>query len=261
MADVEQEKTGVNSQEASVDSPPAAAQVENANPPAEENSVADNKPENKVPQSRFNEVIEQRNKERELRERYESRIRDLESRQSVSPQQRESVVDREVKKLVAKHGMDEKAARDFVESAQAVSRAERQELERQMGQRDIMAWGERMAKDDPDYKALEPELDRAFAALPPQKQELIASDIDLLNMFYGNVKSSVAARKVKEAYQDGAKAAYEGKAAKQAVASIPGASANAKRGISRKDILNMSNEEYTKRLPEINEAIRNGTLK
>src|SRR3990172_7821907 len=108
MADVEQDKKDENSQKADVASSSTNAGAGNAKPPTDEKSVADRSPENRVPQSRFNEVITERNRERELRETYESRIRDLEARQSSRAATQESVVDREVKKLVAKHGMDEK---------------------------------------------------------------------------------------------------------------------------------------------------------
>ena len=72
MADVAPEQTDVNSQVADAVSSSADATVDvSTTPPAE--NVGETRPENKVPQTRFNEVIQERNSEREAREREKQR--------------------------------------------------------------------------------------------------------------------------------------------------------------------------------------------
>lgn len=261
MADVIPEQTDVNSQVADAVSSSADAQVEVANTPTAENAGAPKAPENKIPQGRFNEVIQERNSEREARERLEARIRELESARSEGPK-RPSVADLEVKRLVEKLGMEESAAREIVATYQNLSQAQRQEQEAQRMRVDADTWASRKAESDPVYKELEPELDRSYTSLSPQMQYNIAHSPEMLEMFYENVKAKHLGSKSKESYSKGAEDALKNKMTKQAVSSTPGASSSVgKTQLTRKGVDAMSTDEYIKRLPEINEAVRNGTLK
>ncbi len=261
MADVIPEQTDVNSQVVDAASSSADTQVDVANTPTAENAGAPKAPENKIPQGRFNEVVQERNSEREARERLEARIRELESR-GQEQVKRPSVADLEVKRLVEKLGMEESAAREIVSTFENLNQAQRREQAVARERMDAEAWAVQKAEKDPVYREIEPELDKAFSSLKPQMQQLIAQNADALEMFYEGVKLKHLGSKSKESYSKGAEEAYKNKAAKQAVSSVPGSSSSAgKTGLTRKGLAEMGNAEYMKRLPEINEAIRNGTLK
>src|SRR4051812_44258444 len=127
MADMVPEQTDVNSQKADAASSSADAKVDAANSPTAENAGA-TRPENKIPQGRFNEVIQERNTEREARERLEARVRELESGKS-EQFKRPSVADAEVQRLVKELGMEESAARSIVKTYENLSQAERHQQE------------------------------------------------------------------------------------------------------------------------------------
>lgn len=262
MADVITEQKDVNSQEVDAASSTATTQVDGANTPTVENTGATKTPENKIPQSRFNDVIQERNSEREARERLESRIRELESRGSVDQVKRPSVADLEVKRLVDKLGMEESAAREIVATYQNLNQAQRREQEVAQSRFQAETWAAQKAEKDPVYRDIEPELDKAFSSLKPEMQHFIAQNAEALEMFYDGVKAKHVGSKSKESYAKGAEDALKNKNAKQAVSSVPGSSSSVgKTQLTRKSLTEMGNSEYMKRLPEINEAIRNGTLK
>lgn len=262
MADEILNQTGANSQNADAASPSAEAQVEAPNSPTGEIPGGAKAPENKVPQTRFNEVIHERNRERELREQYEARIRELESQRSMGAPGKDAVVEAEVQRLVKTLDMSEEAARGIVETNRNLLRAEREQMAREQNRNELSQWAVRKAQADPMYKELDPELDRAFSSLPPQRQMKIANDPDLLDMFYENVKASVLLSKSKQSFEKGASQAYETKGAKQAVTSMPGGSSSVgKTALSRESLRKMSPEEYKRRLPEINEALIKGLIR
>lgn len=262
MADMVPEQTDVNSQVADAASSSADAQVEAPNTPTGELPVAAKAPENKIPQGRFNEVIQERNTEREARERLEARIRELESVRTEGAPKRQSVADLEVKRLVDKLGMEESAAREIVITYQNLNQAQRQEQEAQRMRVDAETWASRKAESDPVYKDLEPELDKSYSSLSQQMQYQIATNPEMLEMFYENVKAKHLGSKSKESYSKGVDDAYKTKMTKQAVSSAPGVSSSVgKTQLTRKSLADMSTAEYMKRLPEINEAISKGQLK
>ena len=264
MADVIAEQTDVNSQVVDAASSSADTQVNAANTPTVENTGAA-KPENKIPQSRFNDVIQERNSEREARERLERRIQELESRGSVEQPKRASVADLEVQRLVKELGMEEAAAKSIVQTYQNLSMAQRREQEAAQSRFQAENWAAQKAQNDPVYKDIEPELDRSFSSLKPEMQHFIAQNADALEMFYEGVKAKHASSKSKESYSKGTEDALKNKGLKQAVSSVPGASSQGgKTELTRKAIADMIKNDisqYVKRLAEINEAVRNGTLK
>ncbi len=263
MADMVPEQTDVNSQVADAVSSSADAQVVAANTPAAEHAVAA-KPENKIPQSRFNDVIQERNSEREARERLESRVRELESGKS-EQFKRPSVADAEVQRLVKELDMEESAARAIVKTYENLNAAQRRDHEVAQSRFQAETWATQKAEKDPLYKSIEPELDRSFSALKPEMQTFIASNADALEMFYDSVKSRHVGSQSKDSYSKGAEDALKNKLAKQAVSSVPGSSnSGGKTALTRKSIADMIKNDisqYVKRQAEINEAVRNGTLK
>lgn len=262
MADMVAEQTDVNSQVVDGASSSPEAQVDVANTPTAEQAGANKAPENKIPQGRFNEVIQERNSEREARERLEARVRELETMRSEGGTKRESVADLEVKRLVSKLGMEESAAREIVMTYENLNQHQRREQAAAQSRFQAESWATDKAKNDPVYEDIEPELDKSFSSLNPQMQGFIAQNADALEMFYESVKSRHLGGKVKENYSKGAEDAYKNKAAKQAISSIPGSSSSVgKTELSRKSIAEMSVQEYQKRLPEINEALNKGLLK
>ena len=262
MADMVPEQTDVNSQVVEAASSSAETQVIVANTPTVENTGAIKAPENKIPQSRFNDVIQERNSEREARERLEARIQELESARSESAPKRQSVADLEVQRLVKNLGMEEAAAREIVKTYQNLNQAQRREHEAAQSRFQAENWAAQKAEKDPVYKDLEPELDKSFSALKPEMQQFVAQNADALEMFYESVKSKHNGSKSKDSYSKGADDAYKNKMTKQAVSSVVGTSSSVgKTALTRKSLAAMPDAEYMKRLPEINEAIRNGTLK
>ena len=258
MADENVAQTDVNSQNGVAASSSASAPETVVTPPTGEIPATK---ENRVPQSRFNEVVQEKNRERELREMYEARIRELETRPSVQPQQ-ESVLEAQVKRLVKNLDMDEKAARELLSAQDAIAQSQRQQLEARQSQFQAEEWARNKAQNDSDWKDIEPELDKEFSRKTPQMQHAIASNREMLEMFYDSVKSKHLTGKAKEAYSRGSQAAYEAKQVKQAVSSTPGTSSGSQStALTREAINKMTPEEYRKRQPEINEAIRNRTLK
>lgn len=260
MADEQVAQTGGNSQEAPAATPSAEAQNVVATPPTGENPGANQGSENRIPQSRFNEVISERNRERDRVAQLESRLQQLESGAMGAPQ-KDPVIDAEVKRLVSRTGMSEEAAKEIVESSRNVARAERSQLELQQRMTQAEQWIAQKAQNDPMYKSLEPELDKSFNTLSPQMRRVISTDPEALEMFYDSVRARVSDGKAKEAFNKGASAAYENKATKAAVASVPGSGTSVKPALTREAIRKMSVKEFTERQSEINEAIKSGTLK
>lgn len=261
MADEVSEQTDVNSQVADAASSSAEAQVDVAKTPTAEDAGAAKGPENKIPQGRFNEVIQERNSEREARERLEARIRELELSRS-EPVKQTSVADLEVKRLVEKLGMEEAAAREIVATYQNLNQHQAREQEAARGRVQAETWAAQKAEKDPVYREIEPMLDKSFSSMNPEMQQFVARNADALEMFYESVKSKHLASKSKGEYSKGADDAYKNKMTKQAVSSVPGgASPVGKTALTRKSVADMPIAEYVKRQAEINEAVRNGTLK
>ena len=262
MAEETLEQTDVNSQVADAASSSAEAKVDVANTPPVEHTGANKAPENKIPQGRFNEVIQERNSEREARERLEARVRELESTKSPSGFKQPSAADREVKRLVEKLGMEESAAREIVLTYENLNQVQRREQAVAASRIDAEAWANQKAEKDPIYKEIEPELDKSFSSMKPEIQALVAQNAEVLEMFYESVKSKHLGSKSKDSYSKGADDAYKNKMAKQAISSMPGSSSSVgKTELTRKSIAAMSPAEYVKRQSEINEAIVNGKLK
>ena len=222
-------------------------------------------PENRVPQSRFNEVISQKNE-------YASKIEELERRlgayeTSVVQNKGNSVIEDAVGKLIGA-GLEPNAARLLVETQMTLTDTRMSErispMEQRAMKREVEDWISDFAKGHNDYKALEPHMEREFAALPPEQQKMIASSPQGLEMLYWKVKgvSSLekAQHQVQGAQAQGATEAYQNIALKAAIASTPG-SAVQPQVWSRATISQMSPAEYAKRRSEIFAAISSGGIR
>ncbi len=246
MADEIQVKTGV---EVVTESPTGITPIVEATTPTVENTGANTK-ENKIPQSRFNEVIQQRNE-------LETRLQALEKNQSGSTKS-PSVAELEAQRLAARLGAKPEAAMEIVNTINNLRDAERRGDEMQRRAKDAKDWTGRKAKEDADYDALGPSLDKEFSALSKERQFQISSDPELLEMFYGSVKSRYLGNKVSEAFNKGKEDAYKTKATKESVSSTNGGTASGgKTALTMETISNLTPKEQMERQAEVNEFLRN----
>lgn len=253
MADVTADsQTGANSQEASAASPSAEVNVNSAQTSTEGVASGATNNENRIPQSRFNEIIDQRNRERELREGYEAKLRELESRLGAGQSKPDSVIEAETARLAEKLNMDPKAARELVEAQANIARAERAQVENRLRQYEINEWSRGMSQRYKDYADVVPKMEKLFMEMAPHEQNMVVSSPRGLEMLYAYAKSAELPNKEKEAFNAGANAAYQNKAQKQALSSTPGAAANVRKELSPEAIRNMSVKEYRERYDEIN---------
>lgn len=249
MADEQVSQTVENSQVADAASTSAEAQNNVANPPVAENATASPGSENRVPQQRFNEVITQRNRERELREQYESKIRELEARQP----QDTSKSDALTKRLVEKLGMSPEAASEVVAVQREAARLERGDIEGRLRQYEVKSWSDSLAQKHKDYSQLLPEMEKVFNEMSDQEQMHTMASPKSLEMFYKAVRADSMEKQLQGKFNEGANAAYQNKATKVGMSSLPGQSNSQQQtAISRESIAKMSSAEYQKRLPEIN---------
>ena len=253
----EQVQAAVNSNQGEADSAPAAPQGEAANTPAAENAVAEsNSGENRVPQSRFNEVVEQRNKEREIRASYEARIREIEARQSAPAQG--SIVDSEVKRLVAKLGITPEAAHEMVDSSMTIARAERGAVEQKLQQYELSRWQENLASKHKDYRQMETKMAEIWETMSPSERNLVVASPRGLEMLYHTAKSESTEGAIENARKEGANQAYNNKLAKQAASSVPGAASPKTGGaLTLEGIKALSPEDHQKRIKEVNAFLEN----
>lgn len=259
MADAEQ--AAVNSTPAPASAPAEPQNTSNV-PPAGEQPVVENgsdSNENRVPQSRFNEVIEQRNRERIMREQYEAEIRQLRSATSMPQAQQKSLVEQEAEALAEELGMDQKAALRLMKATEKVSQARESQLQAQLQQYQLGQWHSNLENKYKDYKELSPKLAAAFDTLPQSEQMRVLGSPVALEMFYHYVKGQNIDSTINTVKEQAAAGAYNNKLAKQAVTSVPGASGTKPAGkLSRESINAMPPDEYTKRLPEINAWLNGG---
>ncbi len=257
MAD-EVQQTAVNGQNATPGSAPEVRQGNVAATPAGENPGANNSGENRIPQSRFNEVIEQRNREREMREKYEAKIQELERNQPTPAEK--SAVDRVTDRLVARLGLSKDAARELMEAQREIAQAERAPVDQRLQQYELNGWREGLARKYPDYQATEAKMAEVWNTLQPHERQLALASQRGLEMLYTYAKGQTMGQQIDQAKEQAAREAYDNKLAKQAVTSVPGASAKPAGPLTAAAIAAMSIEEYKKRLPEINEALAKGLI-
>ena len=188
-------------------------------------------------------------------------MRSIESRQFNGGQQDAHGQDVLVQRLV-KLGIGEDAAKEMVDVQREAARQERRVLDEKVHGYEIDSWHSDLERKHKDYREMFPAMEKAFAALSPQAQLLAVSGPDALELLYKGVKADTADRKAQESFNAGANSAYQNKALKQAGSSIPGqGNGGGPQKLTPAAIGAMSDAEYKRRLPEINDAISNRTLK
>ena len=219
-------------------------------PPAEENSAPG--PEGRVPHSRFNEVIHERNRANERIAEYEAKIRELELRQS--GQGAKSNLERVTARLRDELKMDESAARKLaeiqLETAESIAKAQTDELRKRNHRQEVESWSRGLSDKYGDYSTVAPAMEKLFNQLPPETQDLVVSSSAGLEMLYSHAKNQLS--DPKSAFDKGTKQAYDNKGLKKAISSAPGmGSAGGKSPLSREVIAKMPNSEYKERKAEI----------
>src|ERR1035437_4914904 len=184
-----------------VETSTTVAQSEQVKTPVDEKSTSEHT-ENRIPQSRLNEVIAERNRERDLRERNEERIREYEAKERLSDQK--AVGDAEVSRLVNKYRMTEEAARDAVSSADAVAERKNRDLNAQVAQHKLSEWHRNMESKHSDYRETTPDMEKVFSSLDQVTQRLVTASPTGLEMLYQYAKSGKSADEVaKKAFEAG----------------------------------------------------------
>ena len=253
-------KMDVNNQPAPEASSTSGAQDAAASPPASEITGSEQASDKRVPYPRFSEVVEERNRERKMREAYESRIRELETRVPSSTQPKPDHMATEIKRLQEKLGLKEDAARELAESTQNIARAEKADIEVRLRQYEIGEWNRSLQNKHKDYTEHVPAMEKLFSEMSPQEQQLVVASPRGLEMLYRQAKAEKADLAAQEAFEKGKDAAYQTKQDKRAVSPTPGVAPKAGSKLTREMIRNMSTEEYKKRLPEINLALQKGEI-
>lgn len=214
--------------------------------------------ENRVPLTRLNEVIEQRN---ELKTRYE----ELERRLQAVEKPQETQENKYIKTLVER-GMDEDAAKLLVETASMIAeeKAESfvQPVLQKSAKREVDEWRTTFAKAHPDFIQLEPKMLETFKGLSKEMREYVVSSDKELENFYYMVKGREADASAAKAAQLAADEAYKTKGLKTAVSSTPGATATntTQATFTREQIAQMDSATYLKNRARIMELMNEGKL-
>jgi hypothetical protein len=247
MAD-EQEIVDVNSAASSPDANSGAP----VTPPAGENPAAEPQ-EHRIPKSRFDEVIAQRNAERERREQLEQAVLEMRNgRQSGSAAP--SKLDALAGKLERELQMAPEAARKLaaiqLEAAEQVAVEKTQHLQKQVRAQEVDTWSAALARKYGDYNAVAPAMEKVFSTLPPETQDLVVSSPAGLEMLYSYAKSQTVDPKA--VFDKGVDQAYKNKQVKQAISSAPGmGGAGGKAPLSKEVLARMPDKEFIERKAEI----------
>ena len=254
MADAN-EMMGENNHEEAAESPTAAQPEASTTPPAEENSAVDFQV--RVPKSRLDEVIHQRNRERELADALRRENEELKARQSGGAK---SNVDALAARFVSELGMGEEAARKMaviqLETSESMAKAQTQQLREQAHRQDVDSWGRAINDKYGDYKTVAPAMEKLWSELPPQTRDLVVSSQAGLEMLYHRAKADLVDNKA--VYEKGVNAGYENKGLKKAISSVPSMGANGgKAPISREYLQKISTKEFIERKGEIDAWLSN----
>ncbi len=253
MADALVSETGVN--DGSTGSPAVDGQNDVTTPPAGENPASTSS-ENRIPQSRLNEVIEQRNRERALREQMEARLTDFEKRLPPA----KAAGEEEIERLV-KRGVTKEIAEEVVRTAEAVGDRKSRQVEARLAQYQLAEWHRNMESKYKDYRETTSEMEKVFSSLPLQTQAMCTSSEAGLDMLYHYAKSAKGIDKSREAFVAGAQSVQTLKDQKAAVSSGSGrASVKPIQDISPAYLASIrgNTEEYQKNLKRINHWLATG---
>lgn len=227
----------------SAESAPVETQNAQVNSPAAEQAVAEsNVPEN-VPYSRFKEVIDSRNQ-------FESQIEELRNRltaqeANVAQSKRGNVVEKYEQALV-KRGFNPDVAKAMAEVQHELVNevlGERMApLEQETAATRVDQWVNKLAQTHKDWYELEPAMEKILDSLPKQIRGVFIASPEGLEMLYAKAKLGNVATAQKQAFTEGANAAYQNKGLKNAVSPTPGASVPKPQAWSREKIMAINSE-------------------
>ena len=230
--------------------------------PVTENVAPDSNAPGPVPYSRFKEVIDTRNQ-------YESKFEELNNRLSAyeaaqAEKQKTNASEKYTQRLQAA-GMAPEVASLLAEVMSSVGRDIVGEavgpLQQESAATRVDQWVDKLARTHKDWGELEPEMEKILGSMPKQMQPMFISSPQGLEMLYAKAKLEKAQKSEQAAFSAGAKAAYDNKGLKAAVASTPGASAaKPNSAITLEAIGKMTTDEYRARHKEIVQAFESGQL-
>jgi len=248
-------------------SPDASTQNSQVNSPPVENtgsstSAAAPHQEGRIPYTRFQEVVSQKNEYAGKIENLERRLSAYES--NLIQNRPSSQTEEAVSRLIAA-GLEPNAAKLLIETQMSLldSRVNDriQPLEQRAQRSQVDEWIRGFAQDHADYRSLEPEMEKVFASLSHQKQSFIVGDPDGLEMLYWKVKGQAAQGQVQQSQVAGATQAYNNIAQKAAMATTPSASVGSGNELTREAIAKMPGPVYEQNRAAIFEAYKNGTIR
>ena len=227
-------------------------------------TAGDAEKENRVPQHRLNEVIEQRNKERAENEKLLKRLEALENA-GQGKAAKESRSERYMKKLISE-GVEESAAKVLAKVSEEMATEIASEYVTPILQREVKAetdtWISELKKSAPDYDAVEPEMNKLFSGMSEEEKNFVVRNQRGLRMLYAEARLAVAGKETGAAKEAGKAEAYQTKELKKQLSSGGGGAAvPPKKPLTRKDINDMPLDEYQSRKAEILELARQGKLR
>ena len=255
MSDESVENTDVNTApqaDASESSTESTQDSLESKPPAEESSATKTPEDQRIPKSRLDEVIAERNQVRlELKE-----IKDRLTKQDADSQSDKDTqrANRAVERLMGR-GVDKEVAELLAETMADIAedRVERRvgPVEQKTAKREVDSWLQDFTRSHKDADEYQPEMERVFSALPESMKNLVVSDRLGLEMLYGYVKGKKAESELEKAKQTGRDEAYGNQGLKRAVSGSTN-SAPAPKGVPTElELSQMSNEEYKELLKKV----------
>jgi hypothetical protein len=234
-----EEVKNVSTEPSTVDSSEALA-----TPPVEANSTLE-QDEQRVPYSRFREVIDEKNS-------LGNRIAELESQLQEMAESHEgpSAYDRALERF-RKQGLDETAAKVLADSVQEMANevAEKRvsKVEKMADLQETTRMVDDFAQTHPDAERYVPLMMDILESYPKQTQGLLSSDPVGLELLYAKAKEFLVDDQIEQARQEGIELGQQGLATKKAISGASG------RGSSRveafpdpEQIPGMPDEDYMK---------------
>lgn len=230
--------------EVSAGSSAAEGSEPQATPPAEAKSALESE-EQRVPYSRFKEVIEEKNN-------LGNRISELESQlQSMAEQnQGPSAYDKALERFKNK-GLDDTTARvladSVVEIANEITDKRVSKVEENASMNEVSIWTENLIKQHPDANQYIGIMEDIWSSMPAHTQDLIVSDPVGLELLYAKAKEYLVDDRIEQAKSEGMEIERNSLAQKKAMSGASGkGSVRMESMPSPEEVKNMTDEEYAK---------------
>lgn len=252
MSDEANTNTAVNNEVSA-----ASANVEGQNqavntPLAESAGSVGNSEPGPIPYSRFKEKVDQYNQLESRLEEITNRLTAQES--NVAQKQRTNAAEKYEKQLVER-GVDAQVAKVLAEASFGLVNdviGERvSPLEQEAAGVRVEQWVNKLAQTHKDFYELEPDMNKILDAMPKHMQSAFMSSPEGIDALYSKAKLKKMQESQQKVFDQGANAAYQNKGLKGAVASAPGASVPKPQGLSREEILKLSDSDFRARYQEI----------